>query len=268
MAQAFSMIPLPPDRSTAKPRTRGRTMMMDWGIPLREQEDLLGLIAPYVDIAKFVVGTARLYEEDYLRKKISLYEDHGVEPFLGGQFLEFVFGTQGLEGVEPYCEEAKRLGIGAIEVSDNVVPLSSRDRREITEIAVRHGLHVHGEVGSKHDVTTAETLIGQANEFFDAGADVVLVEAAELVEDGEPNKPLIGDVAAGLDVGKVFFELPGAWIKGTTTTEVIFLKKFLIDQFGPDVNIANVLPGNVFETEALRAHLSFAGPRQMNRAAE
>ena len=99
-------------------------------------------------------------------------------------------------------------------------------------------------------------------------ADVVLVEAAVLVENGEPNKHLISDLAAGLDVKKVFFELPGAWIKGTTTTEVIYLKKFLIDEFGPDVNIANVLPGNVFETEALRSHLSFAGPQQMNRAAE
>lgn len=268
MAQAFSMIPLPPERSTSKPRTNGRTMMMDWGMSIGEQEDLLDLIAPYVDIAKFVVGTARLYEEEYLRRKIKVYEDYQVEPFLGGQFLEFVFGTQGMEGVAPYCEEAKRVGIGAIEVSDNVVPLSSENRREITRIAVECGLHVHGEVGSKHDVTTAETLIEQANEFFEAGADVVLVEAAELVEDGEPNKPLINDLAAGLDTSKVFFELPGAWIKGTTTTEVIYLKKFLIDQFGPDVNIANVLPGNVFETEALRSHLSFAGPQQMNRAAE
>jgi len=268
MAQAFSMIPLPPERSTTKPRTSGQTMMMDWGMPLREQEDLLSLIGPYVDIAKFVVGTARLYEEEYLRQKIGVYEEHQVEPFLGGQFLEFVFGTQGIEGVKPYCEEAKRLGIGAIEVSDNVVPLSSQDRRDITGIAVDTGLHVHGEVGSKHDETTAETLIEQANEFYEAGADVVLVEAAELVENGEPNKHLISDLAAGLDVKKVFFELPGAWIKGTTTTEVIYLKKFLIDEFGPDVNIANVLPGNVFETEALRSHLSFAGPQQMNRAAE
>ena len=268
MAQAFTMIPLPPERSTTKPRVKGCTMMMDWGIPLREQEDLLGLIAPYVDVAKFVVGTARLYEEDYLRQKIGIYEDNQVEPFLGGQFLEFVYSTQGMAGVKPYCEEAKRLGIGAIEVSDNVVPLSSQDRQEITGIAVDCGLHVHGEVGSKHDVTTAETLIEQANEFFEAGAGVVLVEAAELVEDGEPNKQLINDLAAGLDVTKVFFELPGAWIKGTTTTDVIYLKKFLIDQFGPDVNIANVLPGNVFETEALRSHLSFSGPQQMNRAAE
>ncbi len=178
MAQAFSMIPLPPERSTTKPRTSGQTMMMDWGMPLREQEDLLSLIGPYVDIAKFVVGTARLYEEEYLRHKIGVYEEHQVEPFLGGQFLEFVFGTQGIEGVKPYCEEAKRLGIGAIEVSDNVVPLSSQDRRDITEIAVDCGLHVHGEVGSKHDETTAETLIEQANEFYEAVADVVFVEAA------------------------------------------------------------------------------------------
>ena len=82
----------------------------------------------------------------------------------------------------------------------------------------------------------------------------------ELVENGEPNKPLIQALAAGLDVTKVYFELPGAWIKGTTTTEVIYLKKFLIDEFGPDVNIANVLAGNVFETEALRAKLELCRP--------
>lgn len=260
------MISLPPDRSQCKPRKKGRTMMMDWGIPIGKLTDLLSLVAPYVDIAKFVVGTARLYQEEYLRKKIEIYKDHQIEPFLGGQFLEFVFGTYGIAGVGSYFQEAKRLGIGAVEVSDNVVPLSPSDRREITQIAVGCGLQVHGEVGSKHEVTSAEMLIEQANDFFGAGAEVVLVEAAELVEEGEPNRPLINELAKGLDASRVFFELPGAWIKGTTTTEVIYLKKFLIDQFGPDVNIANVLPDNIFETEALRLNLSFSGPRENNKS--
>jgi phosphosulfolactate synthase len=268
MGTPFPMIPLPPERSTEKPRRRGITMMMDWGIPIRDLEGLLEMTGRYADLAKFVVGTARLYDEAYLVQKVELYKKYDVAPFLGGQFLEFVFATQGMPGVRPYFEEARRLGFAALEVSDNVVPLSSQDRRAIVALAVDCGLHVHGEVGSKHDETSAETLIGQANEFFQAGADVVLVEAAELLEDGEPNRELIRELANGLDVSKVLFELPGPWIKGTTTTEVIYLSKFLIDEFGADVNMANVMPDYVFQTEALRAGLSFAGPRQVNRAAE
>ena len=73
MTKPFASVPLPAGRSTAKPRRRGLTMMMDWGLPLGQQEDWLGLLAPAVDLAKLVVGTARLYEEDYLRRKLDLY---------------------------------------------------------------------------------------------------------------------------------------------------------------------------------------------------
>ena len=63
MTKPFTSVPLPAGRSTTKPRRKGLTMMMDWGLPLGQQEDWLGLLAPVVDLAKLVVGTARLYEE-------------------------------------------------------------------------------------------------------------------------------------------------------------------------------------------------------------
>ncbi len=266
--QPFAMVPLPADRSTTKPRRKGLTMMMDWGLPLNAQRDWLDLVAPYVDLAKFVVGTARLYEEDYLLKKIALYKAHDVHPFIGGQFLEYVYATQGMPGARPYFQEAKRLGFDAIEVSDNCLPLDTETRQSLIRAAVDCGLQVHGEVGSKSEETTAAMLIAQANECFDAGAEVVLIEGAELLSNGEPNRPLIQALRDGLDVTKIIFELIGPWIPGTHHCDVYALKKFYIDEFGPDVNIANLMPDQIWETEALRAGLSVAGPTEMVVAAE
>ncbi len=266
--QPFAMVPLSADRSTAKPRRKGLTMMMDWGLPLKAQGDWLDLIAPYVDLAKFVVGTARLYEEDYLLQKVVLYKAHDVHPFIGGQFLEYVYATQGMQGARPYFLEAKRLGFDAIEVSDNCLPLDKAARQTLIRTAVDCGLEVHGEVGSKSDETNAAMLIAQANECFEAGAEVVLIEGAELLSGGEPNRPLIAALRDGLDVTKIIFELIGPWIPGTHHCDVYALKKFYIDEFGPDVNIANLMPDQIWETEALRTGLSVAGPTEMSPAAE
>ena len=260
MATPFSQVPLPAERSTTKPRRKGLTMMMDWGLPLGQQGDWLDLLAPVVDLAKLVVGTARLYEEDYLRRKLDLYASHGVRPFLGGQFLEYVFATQGMDGVKPFCDEAVRLGIHVIEVSDNVVALDDDERRAIIGTAVESGLEVHGEVGSKSADSGAETLVAQARTCFDAGADVVLVEGAELLRGGIPNETLADGLRAGLDTDRVIFELSGPWVPGTHHTDNYRLKVFLVRTFGPDVNLANVMPADVWETEALRCGLSVPGP--------
>ncbi|MDD9877304.1 MAG: phosphosulfolactate synthase, partial [Magnetovibrio sp.] len=157
----FPMVALPEARS-AKPRTTGLTMMMDWGLAHRRAEDYMEMLAPYVDLVKFVVGTARLYPTDYLIRKLDLYKSNGVEPFLGGQFSEYVFATDGWDAMVPFFEEAKRLGFDALEISDNCVPLDDAERSRMIETAVGCGLHVHGEVGSKVETQSAAELINQA----------------------------------------------------------------------------------------------------------
>ncbi|MEM7405691.1 MAG: phosphosulfolactate synthase, partial [Pseudomonadota bacterium] len=158
MANPFAMIPVP-DRTTEKPRQRGLTMMMDWGLPLEIQRAWVEMCHPYVDLVKLVVGTARLYQESYLKQKLALYETFQIRPFLGGQFLEYVYSRSGMSGVQPFFEEAVRLGIEAVEVSDNVVPLSHNERQELIVRASEAGLEVHGEVGSKATRNAAEALI-------------------------------------------------------------------------------------------------------------
>lgn len=263
----FAMVPLPAERQK-KPRTTGLTMMMDWGMGLERIADHLRLVGPYADLVKIVVGTARLYPKSYLVEKLDLYKSHDIAPFLGGQFAEYVYATQGMAGIEPFFKEARSLGFEAVEVSDNCVPLNDDQRRQMIRIGIDCGLEVHGEVGSKVLHQSADDLIAQAEVCLDAGCHIALVEGAELVSNGEPITELVSALRAALDLDKVLFELTGPWIKGNALCDVYQLKKLLFSEFGPNINLANVMPDDVLETEAHRVGLSVAGPPVSAQAAE
>jgi phosphosulfolactate synthase len=94
-ALPFEFVPIEPRRSLSKPRTTGLTMVIDDGLPLPYMRGVLELAAPYIDLMKIKTGTARLYPRDKLVEKLSLYESFGIQPFLGGQFHEYVFATMG-----------------------------------------------------------------------------------------------------------------------------------------------------------------------------
>ena len=96
---------------------------------------------------------------------------------------------------------------------------------------------------------------------FAAGCELVLVEAAEFVADGRLDAGLIDAVVSALDMSRVMIELPGPWISGVSLAQVYDMRKLLVAAFGPDVNIANVKPDDVFDTEALRVGLGVVGPK-------
>jgi phosphosulfolactate synthase len=256
----FAFVELPRSRTQRKPRANGLTMMADFGLPYRYALDVVEMAGRYIDLAKIAVGTSRLYDLPYLRRKLALYRRHRIRPFIGGQFQEYVFATYGAKALRGFLTEAKRVGFDVVEVSDNCVPLSDTERFEQIRLARDCGLAVFGEVGSKDMKNNAALLIGQAEICFKAGAELVLVEAAELMDAGRPKARLIAAIRRGLDMTKVLIELPGPWITGVTLSAVEDMKKFLVAEFGPDVNIANVVPQDVVETEALRVGLGVVGP--------
>ncbi|MFM8546024.1 MAG: phosphosulfolactate synthase, partial [Betaproteobacteria bacterium] len=86
----FSFVGLPDARSQKKPRLNGRTMVVDDGMPLGATRDLLELGGAYIDLAKIKTGTARFYPRKQLTAKLRAYRKHQVQPFLGGQFHEFI----------------------------------------------------------------------------------------------------------------------------------------------------------------------------------
>jgi phosphosulfolactate synthase len=257
----FAFIELPPERQAEKPRTRGLTMLADFGMPLGRQEDVLELAGRYVDLAKIATGTARLYEKSYLQRKLAAYRTRQVRPFIGGQFQEYVFATEGWRALAPFLREAKALGFDTVEISDNCVPLTDDERHRQIRIALDCGLEVFGEVGSKDRRSDAQDLLRQAEVCFAAGCELVLVEAAELVEDGVPNQAMLDALRRDLDVDRALFELPGPWISGVTLAQVSDLKKLLIAEFGPAVNLGNLKADDLIETEALRVGLGVVGPK-------
>jgi phosphosulfolactate synthase len=258
--QPFSFVELPAARSRSKPRNTGLTMMADFGLPCGAAADLVQMAGRYIDLAKIAVGTSRLYELAYLRRKLALYRKNHIRPFVGGQFQEYVYATYGFKSLRGFLQEARRVGFEVVEVSDNCVPLSRKERREQIALAVDCGLAVFGEVGSKNTKNAAGVLIAQAQVCFDAGAELVLVEGAELMENGRPRARLIEALRSELDMSRVLIELPGPWISGITLSQAEDMKKFLVREFGADVNLANVLPQDVLETEALRVGLGVVGP--------
>ena len=260
IAEPFAFIELPAARSRTKPRRSGLTMMADFGLTQEHTQSVLGLCADFIDFAKIAVGTARLYSRSYLTAKLDLYNRHAVRPFIGGQFAEYVLATQGRQALPRFFDEAVALGFNTIEISDNCVPLTDAERRDVIGGAIAAGLSVFGEVGSKDRKSTADELVEQAGICFAAGSELVLVEAAEFVADGQLNEDLIEAVTGRLDMSRVMIELPGPWISGVTLAQVYDMRKMLIKAFGPDINIANVKPDDVFDTEALRVGLGVVGP--------
>lgn len=256
----FDFLPLTPARSAGKPRSRGLTMMIDMGLAPGFAADHLRVAGPYVDVAKIFVGSARLYDEAVFREKAATYGEHGIGVFIGGQFLEYVVHAHGMEHAARFMDEAARLGVDAVEVSDNCVPLSDADRGRLIRAGLDAGLEVHGEVGSKDEQGDPDDLVRQAVACLEEGCDMVLVEAAELVGEEAGSEILIERLRSGVDADKMMIELPGPWIKGVTLNDVFEMKKRLIRTFGPEANIGNVMPDQVINLEALRCDIGIAGP--------
>ena len=259
-ALPFEFVPIEPRRSLSKPRTTGLTMVIDDGLPLPYMRGVLELAAPYIDLMKIKTGTARLYPRDKLVEKLALYEGFGIQPFLGGQFHEYVFATMGEAALPKFYAESRALGFRTIEISDNTVPLTPEQRRSQIKAAIASGLNVFGEVGSKETLSNPALLIEQAEVCLEAGSKLVLVEAAELVEDGRVRKDSLDVIKRGIPADKVMIELPGPWISGVRSCDIEEMKKILFAEFGPDVNIANVGVTTIYDTEAQRVGLGTGGP--------
>ena len=69
------------------------------------------------------------------------------------------------------------------------------------------------------------------------------------------------------ELSKWWAKSSGCWTatSGITLSIVEDTKKFLVAEFGPDVNIANVMAADIMETEALRVGLGVVGPQVNTR---
>ena len=247
----FMNIPHRPE----KPRDTGITMMIDWGMGVAQQRDILDIAGAYIDIAKIAVGLSGIISERVLTEKIAAYADHQVSAFIGGQFLEYGVYRQGMEIAKRYYEEARRVGFEYVEVSDNNLDISPEDKYELVRMGVEDfGLKILGEVGSKTECSSTQAMVDGIKGCLASGAWKVFVEGAEFTdkEDGSIREDVIDGVTKGVDLKDIIFELPGHWISNVHACGIHDMEMFLIQQFGPEINIANVAPGEIMMLETLR----------------
>lgn len=248
-----------PERSLAhplpgrlsKPRSRGKTMVIDKGLGTYALEDLLETASPYIDYVKFGFGTSLLYPSNVLRQKIFLCRVHSVESCTGGTLAEIALWQNKFTEFLEWCVEA---GFTTIEISDGTYPLTPKQRRTAIERAAKR-CHVVSEVGKKlAEFPDAKEAAEQIRRDLDSGSSHVIIEGRESGENAG-----IYDVAGGFktdvldaltthvstaQLERIMWEAP------KKHQQVTFIRKF-----GVNVNLGNIAPQDVIALESLRRGL-------------
>jgi len=248
---AFASIPVPARQG--KPRSRGITMMIDWGMGLARQEDTIASAGGFVDLAKIAAGIPRLLPRTLLVEKLARYRAAGIATSPGGLFVELAL-AQGSYG--SLLDEAVAVGFGGIEVSTNLLTLSPREKAEAIARAKRAGFHVYGEVGRKEGDMSDDEVVADFENCVAAGADHVFLEAYELFRDGAPRTRLIDRLGAHEEFARAIFELPVVVLPGVSRDYKHRVAALMVRSFGTEVNLANVEWDEIYLTECVRRGLA------------
>ena len=237
-----------PQRSE-RPRTRGLTMVIDNGMPVRAFEDAVESASDHIDYVKFGWGTAIVTAK--LQQKIDCLVGLGIAFYFGGTLFE-KFVVQ--DDFNAYMQLCRNFGCQLVEISNGTIPLSNHEKaRYITRAATEFS--VFSEVGYK-DAERSDHLSGQdwircIAEDLAAGASRVITESRESGKSGicRPDGTLRFDLiegilASGIDPNCLVFEAP--------TKE---LQSFFVKRLGTEVNLANIAPADVVGCETLRLGL-------------
>jgi phosphosulfolactate synthase len=230
------------------PRTSGLTMLIDMGSGINETRDFLEYAGRYVDIFKISSGTAAIYSKDVLKRKVELIRSFGIEVEAGGSHYE-IANWKGSR--RKYYQRLIDLEINVVEVADGHLPLSDGDRLDSIKEAKDMGLKVATEVGKKdpRENIKAPTIVQQFDENIEAGSDYIIIEGKAsgmdvgiFDEKGNINEQELSEIITGIkDMDKIIWEAP-----------LRLQQQALILKFGPNVNLGNIFPQEVYPLELMR----------------
>jgi len=234
-----------------KPRETGWTMVIDKGLGFNAIDDLMQITSPVIDVVKLTFGTSAFFRFDVLKEKVRTITAHGVACMPGGTLGEVAVWQ---ETFDRYLDRAHELGFPAIEISDGTIEMDARTRTQAITKAVKAGFRVLSEVGKKdpNDAQPMAVLADLVNADLDCGAFMVIMEAREAGKgvgiydaSGLPREAEIDAFLAGVrDPSRVLWEAP-----------LSPQQRYLVQRFGPNVNLGNIAPEDTLALEALRCGL-------------
>jgi phosphosulfolactate synthase len=241
-----------------KPRKTGITMIII--------EDVVNYgpdyVAPFQELVDRVKLLDFLWHHDMtvVEKAVNSYREMDMSVAPGGTHFE-VAKSQGR--LNEYLNLLKDLGINEIEVENHAGVSSMEEMKEDVKFFKDQGFQVVGEIGKKwwyrdstrvsRDLISVDKTIDQAQQLIEAGADYVYWEGMIVrgligpqLENKKGQQQLI-EVANAVDPHKLVFEL---WDTRHQSNRPLFA--WLVRQFGPNVNLANIMPWEVKILEWIR----------------
>lgn len=266
--QFVDLLELPP-----KPRKTG---MIEVRGPYYEAftiEQLKGLLETwghYIDGFKFAGGTQALLDKKTVQAFTALAHQHQVYVNTGG-FIERIV-LQNPKNVELYLQETKELGFDVVEVSSGMFEhandFSLAQQIAVVKQVIKHGLKPKPEItimagvggGTQefqysekvHATKSLNDLFEEADRFFDAGAETLMVESEGITEGIEDPNQWRKDIIFGLlekyGFEKLMFEISPEDAEARKTF------KWYLNEVSEDINLM-MNSKNIVEFNAWRLNL-------------
>ena len=251
-----------PQRSP-KPRKKGLTMVIDiaW---FGASSPMVAGYKEYIDCVK---STARCLwvDEDIVRANIKAYRDWGIDVQIGGIPYEIAV-LQGKQ--KQYMERARALGTNIVEVESHAAGLSLNQMKAEVKSLKGEGFKVVGEVGAKwadldetrpsRDAVYVDKVVEKMSQLLEVGADHVIWEGMVVrallgnrLENKKGQEQLF-KVVETVNAENIIFEMWSA--RGNPNSP---LWGWLIQHFGPDVNLGNINVQDISMLETIRRGLSY-----------
>jgi phosphosulfolactate synthase len=205
--------------------------------------DLLACCSDYIDLAKIYALNALLLPETFASAAVRLYRDAGITPYSGGALFEYAYRRGELENL---LEHLRRVGLSAMEVSENYVTLDRGERLRIIERFRRHGLAIVYEFGRKQPEKpfVPDELERVVEDVLSAGVVHVTIEQSEI------------DMLAASDPCALACLAKTTWFRQLLieADPYRFPQQHadLLRIFGTEVNLANIAPGQCLRLEGMR----------------
>jgi phosphosulfolactate synthase len=237
-----------PERG-AKPRSRGLTAVIDYGpdgfgwTGERGVADLLDCAADYIDFAKIYAMNALLLPKPVVQRIVKLYRDADVDCYSGGILFEYAYQKN---EIDRFAQHIKSIGLNSLEVSENYITLGDDERLKFIERFQQLGLSVIYEFGRKNpeQPMKLEELESLVTTLGDHGVHHIIIEQSEMDMAASNAPDQLPKLATAPWFDRLLIE----------ADPYRFPKQHvgLLQDFGREVNLANIAPGQALRLEGLR----------------
>ena len=222
--------------------------VLEVGTPYPLFESYLSSYSKYINFLKFGWGSA-LVDPDF-SQKLSLCKEHNILPVLGGTFFEYMIYHHNIDEflrkIDSYGLECIELSRGTIDIDDSIF------FSYIKNLSLNY--FVMSEVGRKtsdpeHELTTQQW-INHCEMSSESGASLIILESREsgrcgyVSDGGQVDSVLLESITTRLPICSFLFEAP---IKS--------VQSYLINRYGPLVNLGNLSLDDLVGVECLRKGL-------------